>query len=104
MPMTVNWEKIDATTEEEIEQQATEDGVSADVDMAKAFRVRPSSFYRGLRERLGNLSQAEFALRLGLDEQTIVNWEFGCAVPMGPAEVLVRVLEREPEAFARAVA
>ena len=55
--------------------------------------------------RAGRMStQAEFALRLGLDEQTIVNWEFGCAVPMGPAEVLVRVLEREPEAFARAVA
>jgi putative transcriptional regulator len=58
---------------------------------------------RGIRSRLG-LSQPAFAQRFGLPVGTIRDWEQGRAVPDQAARVLLRVIEREPEAVQRAVA
>lgn len=50
-----------------------------------------------LRARLG-LSQAEFALRFGLDVGTVRGWEQGRFRPDRPARVLLRVIARDPNA------
>lgn len=55
-----------------------------------------------LREREG-LSQEAFAARYGLNVHTLRQWEQGRRLPQGPARVLLTVLEREPEAVARAL-
>lgn len=55
-----------------------------------------------LRERLG-LSQDRFAALFGLSPRTVRNWEQGVRHPEGPARVLLKVIEREPEAVLRAL-
>ncbi|GIL02696.1 MAG: transcriptional regulator [Alphaproteobacteria bacterium] len=57
---------------------------------------------RAIRARLG-LSQPAFAARFGLPVGTVRDWEQGRAVPDQAARVLLRVIEREPEAVARAL-
>jgi len=58
---------------------------------------------RAVRRKLG-LSQAGFAARFGVSPATVRNWEQGRRQPEGPARVLLTIIDREPEAVARALA
>lgn len=51
-----------------------------------------------IRERL-NLSQTRFAAMLGVSVRTIQDWEQGRHQPTGPAKMLLRIAELEPEVF-----
>jgi len=51
-----------------------------------------------------NLTQEEFASRFGVSLGTLRNWEQGVRLPEGPARQLLKVIAREPEAVARALA
>jgi len=57
---------------------------------------------RALRRRLG-LTQERFAARYGFRLATVRDWEQGRRRPIGPARVLLYVIDREPEAVARAL-
>lgn len=52
---------------------------------------------RSLREKHG-LSQPKFAAVMGISVGTLRNWEQGRRQPEGSARVLLRVVERHPEA------
>ena len=52
---------------------------------------------RALREKHG-LSQPKFAALMGISVGTLRNWEQGRRKPEGSARVLLRVVERHPEA------
>ena len=55
---------------------------------------------RDLRRR-AQLTQLEFAARLGVPVETIRNWEQGKRAPRGPARALLKLIERAPDlAFA----
>lgn len=58
---------------------------------------------RAIRARTG-LSQARFAARFGFTVDAVRNWEQGRRSPEGPARVLLRVIDRDPEAVCRALA
>src|SRR5271156_5682066 len=62
-----------------------------DVDVQKA------------RQRLG-MSQPAFAAAFGVALPTLRKWEQHARRPEGPARVLLRVIDREPEAVRRALA
>ena len=48
-----------------------------------------------------NLTQAEFAARIGVPIETVRNWEQGKRSPRGPARALLKVIEKAPDvAFA----
>ena len=49
------------------------------------------------------LSQTEFAACFGISPGTLHDSEPGRRVPEGPARVLLRVIERDPEAVRRAL-
>ena len=51
-----------------------------------------------LRKQLG-LSQEKFATLLGISVSTLRNWEQGRRKPEGPAQVLLRVAAKHPEAL-----
>ncbi len=55
-----------------------------------------------IRKRLG-LSQARFALYFGISPATLRDWEQGRRHPEGSAKVLLRVINKEPEAVLRAL-
>lgn len=58
---------------------------------------------KAIRKRLG-LTQVEFARRFGFEISSVRNWEQGRRRPEGPARVLLKVIEKEPEAVQRALA
>ena len=51
---------------------------------------------RDLRQR-AQLTQMEFAARLGVPVETIRNWEQGKRMPRGPARALLAVIAHAPE-------
>ncbi len=56
----------------------------------------------GLRRRLG-LTQAQFAARYGFSLTNIRNWEQRAARPSSTARVYLTVIDRAPDAVARAL-
>lgn len=58
---------------------------------------------RAVRARLG-LSQRQFAARFGFAMDALQNWEQGRRRPDGAARAFLTVIDREPEAVARALA
>jgi DNA-binding transcriptional regulator YiaG len=56
----------------------------------------PQSDVKHVRKRLG-LSQAEFALRFGLELATVQNWEQGRYRPDPAAQLALKLIDRHPE-------
>lgn len=57
---------------------------------------------RAIRNQL-QVTQAEFAMMIGVSLATLRNWEQGRRVPDGPARALLRVAAADPEAVALAL-
>lgn len=53
---------------------------------------------KSIREKIG-LSQSAFAGLLGVSVRTLQEWEQGRRQPKGPAQALLRVADRHPEAL-----
>ena len=60
-------------------------------------------YSRSLRGR-SNLTQAEFAARIGVPIETVRNWEQGKRSPRGPARALLKVIEKAPDLVFAALA
>ena len=58
---------------------------------------------RDLRMR-AQLTQAQFAMRLGVPLETIRNWEQGKRAPRGPARALLAVIAHSPDTVFEALA
>lgn len=65
--------------------------------------VAPPTGVRDLRRR-ANLTQIEFAARLGVPVETIRNWEQGKRMPRGPARALLAVIAHAPDTVFAALA
>jgi len=98
-----DWKRVDAMTDDEVETLALTDPDNLPLSpeqLAGAFR--PARL-RALRERLG-LSQGGFAERFGINVRTLQDWEQGRRAPDQVARSYLAVIEKEPEAAARAIA
>jgi putative transcriptional regulator len=96
----IDWTRIEGMSDADIARQ-----VAADPDAAPIMTEAQilAARVKAVRARLA-LSQTEFARRFGLSVGTVRDWEHGRRMPEGAARVLLRVIEREPDAVARAVA
>ena len=103
----VKWEKVRATTDEEITTQIASDPDTAPevADVTKFRRVYnpPMPNLKAIRQKLG-LSQAAFARRFGFSVRTVQQWEQGRAIPDRPARILLKVIESAPHAVEQALA
>lgn len=93
----VDWERVRATTDEEIDRHAREDGTDTDLPGL------PSPSPATLRRRMG-LTQTAMADLIGVPVATWRNWEQGRVMLEPAVRTLLRVLWREPEAVKRAMA
>jgi putative transcriptional regulator len=102
--------RLGSTTEADIARHAqqddarplTEDEVGAMLDDGRAMAMAPVDV-AAIRAKSG-LSQERFAEVFGISLSTLRNWEQGRRAPEGPARVLLRVIDHEPEAVRRALA
>ena len=72
-------------------------GLGVDASIFRDPKVDPKE----VREKQG-LSQYDFALLYGIEIDTLQNWEQGRNAPDGPAEMLLRVIDRCPHAVIEA--
>lgn len=71
---------------------------------ARLVAIKPADVdVRAARKKLG-LSQDRFAEAFGVSASTVRKWEQGQRRPTGAARVLVRVIEKDPEAVRHALA
>jgi len=95
--------RLDALTGEGIEANALADAANpplTEQELATAYR--PDEI-RGLRRRVG-LSQSAFARKFGINLRTLQEWEQGRRAPDQIARSYLRVISRDAEAVARALA
>ncbi|KRQ97703.1 XRE family transcriptional regulator [Bradyrhizobium jicamae] len=69
----------------------------------EANETAPLPAVRDLRRR-AQLTQLEFAARLGVPVETIRNWEQGKRAPRGPARALLAVIAHSPDTVFAALA
>lgn len=104
LPSETDWAKVDSISDEELEEivrNDPDDVYLTEAELADAVPVYPVDLKK-LRRRLG-LTQASFAARYGFALGTLRNWERGRRRPDGPAQILLQVIDREPEAVERAL-
>lgn len=97
---STDWRAIDAQTDEDIARN-----VATDPDAAPILTSgeTAAAMARAVRRRLG-LSQAEFAARFHVPVGTLRDWEQNRRQPDAPALAYLRVIAREPDMVARALA
>ena len=102
----VDWERVDAATRDEIDATASAEIKKLGLSFPKGRRFRPAASspvadVRVLRDLL-RMSQSQFADQFGLSLRTIQQWEQGRAKPDQPARLLLRTIEIDADAVARA--
>ncbi len=98
--------RIDAMTDEDIARQIAEDpdvapDMSEALERGEFVRLHIADVF-GIRTRM-RLSRKAFAERFGLYPTEVKKWEATGGVPDEAIRTYLRVIEREPEAVARAV-
>ena len=99
-----DWAKVDSVSDEELDEivrNDPDDVYLTEAELADAIPIYPVDL-KQLRRRLG-LTQESFAARFGFSLGTVRNWERGRRRPEGPAQILLQVIDREPEAVERAL-
>lgn len=95
-----DWAAQDALTDEDIARQVAENPDAAPIMTPTEIRA---ARVRHARRRSG-LTQEAFAERYRIPVGTLRDWEQGRREPDAAALAYLRVIEREPEAVARALA
>jgi putative transcriptional regulator len=101
----VDWKRVAAMTDEEIERNALADPdsiVPLPADPADVRFVPAMPDVAALRRGM-KLSQAQFAIRFGFSVATVRNWEQGRVLADGPARILLAVIANDPQAVIRAL-
>ncbi len=70
-------------------------------EASRLFEMSPPEIKK-VRDQL-HVSQREFALMIGVSVRTLQNWEQGRRKPDGPANALLRIASRNPEAVLEAL-
>jgi len=102
VPMT-DWARLEAMTPEEALQNALDDPDSQPLTREQLSRMRRVPNSKAIREAL-NLTQEAFARRFEIALGTLRDWEQGVRIPDSTAKAYLRVIEREPEVVASALA
>ncbi len=68
---------------------------------ARVFKIDAPEI-KMIRKQL-SVSQAEFAMMIGVSIRTLQNWEQGRRKPEGPANALLRIASKNPKAVLEAL-
>lgn len=105
----IDWEAIDAMTDEDIARQIAEDPDAppdlsdAPPELVRVIHPPGGVNVRGIRAKL-DLTQEEFAVRFGFSVNHLHDWEQSRTQPDASTQILLLVIEREPELVAAVVA
>ena len=86
----------------EILPDGSERGIGAGVSPVTAEETQ-AAYARRVRAAT-QLTQFDFAARLGVPVETVRNWEQGKRMPRGPARALLKLIEHAPDLAFEALA
>jgi putative transcriptional regulator len=96
---SIDWTRVDAMTEDEIERDlASDPDAASPLTEAEGHAIRVQI----VRKSTG-LSQPRFAERFRIPLGTLRDWEQARSAPDGAAIAYLRVIERDPNAVVRAL-
>jgi putative transcriptional regulator len=98
-----DWTRLDATTDDERRTAALADPDAQPLTDEQLARMRPIPNVTRIRGKMG-FSIEEFAKRFGLSPVLVREWEEQRRRLDPAAKMLLRVIEREPDAVARVAA
>jgi putative transcriptional regulator len=98
----IDRDRIRNTTEADIEGQKAEDNHPGPEHRGPVRVVIGGPNVSELRAKFG-ISQEEFAHRFGISLRTLQQWEQKRRAPDGPAKLLLRIIEQQPEAVEHVV-
>ncbi|MBY0431994.1 MAG: helix-turn-helix domain-containing protein [Rhodospirillales bacterium] len=98
-----DWRRVNALSDEEVEAAALSDPDNPPLSEEQLAALSRLPLAKRVRQALG-LSQAEFSARFGIPLRTLQEWEQERRKPDATTVTLLTVIEREPEAVARALA
>ncbi len=101
-PPRTDWRDFDAMSEAARSRAALSDPDAQPATREQLARARRVPTVRALREKL-NLTQEQFAARFHLPLGTVRDWEQGAHRPDRAAQVLLTVIESDPDAVERAL-
>jgi putative transcriptional regulator len=100
-----DWKALEALSDEEIADQIRINPDAAP-DMSDWPKDRATVTelldVKAIRARL-RMTQAQFARTFDLNLAALRDWEQRRRAPRGPARILLRIIDREPEAVRRAI-
>jgi putative transcriptional regulator len=99
LPGSIDWDIVNATTEEDIQRQKIEDGDTDLRHYGEPMYPNGGEVVAKLRARLG-LSQEQFSKTYGISIRTLQQWEQKRRAPDGPAMLLIKLISLEPEFIA----
>lgn len=99
---TTDWQRVGAMTDAEVTAAAQSDPDAQPMTVKELAGMRRPTDVKALRTRLG-MTQEQFARTYRLPVGTVRDWEQGRTRPDAPAQALLAVIEREPEAVRRAL-
>ena len=94
---------LDGLSDEALETAAKTDPDNLPATRTMETRARTAHVVRQVRAGTG-LSQSRFAARYGFSAAAVRDWEQGRRTPEASTLYYLRVIEREPQAVARALA
>lgn len=97
-----DWARVDAMTEEEIEQNALDDPDNPPLTPERLAKMRRVPNPKQLRLSMG-LTQKDFARQFGIPLETLREWEMAVRHPDRTAKTYLRVIESNPEAVRQAL-
>jgi putative transcriptional regulator len=97
-----NWNKLNVLTEQEIESAALSDPDNLPLTDAEIKQLKPVPNLKAIRTTL-HMTQEQFSQNFLLPLGTIRDWEQGAKQPDTAARVLLRVIEKDPEAVLQAL-
>ncbi len=101
-PPRTDWRTFDAMSAEARHKASLSDPNCPPATKSQLARARRVPNVRALRKKL-NMTQEEFATRFHLPLGTVRDWEQGAHRPDKAAQVLLAVIENDPDAVARAL-
>jgi putative transcriptional regulator len=103
LPDETDWARIDAMTDEEAEANALSDPDNQPMTEEQLRSMRRIPFAKHLRFKFG-LTQEEFAARYHIPLGTLRDWEQHRSEPDQASQAYLKVIAREPDMVARALA
>lgn len=103
----IDWARLDAMTDAEITARAKSDPDAQPLTSRQLRAMKPlyppaKAQPRSIRRKL-KMSQATFASLFGFSLRTVQEWEQGRRKPNRTARMLLKIIDREPDAVRRAL-